>query len=104
MVHHKIAFAPKLVPDSEGRPDGTSRITRRRLYIYASKRRLSTHLAIGNGVHCAAAGERQIRESGTLLQLPQKVKESFFIHRLCRARYVAVAVIQGVGRSTARTQ
>ena len=68
MVHHERALAAELVPDRECRADRAARIAGRRLNVDPSKWRHPPHLAVGDGVHRTAAGQREIGQSGTLLQ------------------------------------
>ena len=104
MVHHEIAFAPQLMPDGERRPNCAARIAGRRLYVDPSERRVSSNLAVGDGVHRTAARQREICQPGASLQIPEEVKECLLIHRLGRASDVIVAVFEPIARRAARPQ
>ena len=98
MVHHERALAAKLVPNGKCRADGAARIAGRRLDVDAPEWRHPPHLAVGDGVHRTAAGQREVGQSGALLQHAKKVKECLLIHRLDRAGDVAMAILKWVCR------
>ena len=104
MVHHERALAAELVPDSKCRANGAARIAGRRLHVDAPKRRHPPHLAVGDGVHRTAAGQREVGQSAALLQHAEKMKECLLIHRLDRAGDVAMAILERVGRQAPRPQ
>ena len=56
------------MPERERRTDRAAGIARRRLHIDAPKRRHAPHLAVGDRVHGAAAGQREIGQARTFLQ------------------------------------
>src|SRR6516165_4261998 len=101
MVHHEIAFAPQLMPDGERRTDRAARIAGRRLYVDPSERRVSSNLAVGDGVHRTAARQCEICQSRPSLQSPEEVKECLLIHRLGRAGDVVMAVFEPIARRAA---
>ena len=68
MVHDEGPGAAELVPDREGRADRAAGIARGRLHIDPPERRHPPHLAVGDRIHGAAAGEREIGQAVALLQ------------------------------------
>ena len=62
MVHDKGPAAAELVPDRKGRADRAAGIAGGGLDVNASKRRHPPDLAVGDRVHRAAAGQRDIRQ------------------------------------------
>src|SRR5262249_48451199 len=104
MVHHEIAFVPELMPNGERRTDRAARIAGRRLYVDPSERRVSSNFAVGDGVHCTAAGQREICQSRPSLQIPEEGKECLLIHRLGTASDGMVAVLEPIARRAARPQ
>ncbi len=63
VVHDERPSAAELVPDREGRADRAAGIAGRGLHVDAPERRHAAHLAVGDGIHRAAAGERDDRSS-----------------------------------------
>ena len=104
MIHDEGAFAAELVPECEGGADGAACIAGRRLHIDASKRRHSPYLAIGDRVHGAAARERQVRRTVSLLQLADQMEKRLLIHRLDRAGDVAMPIFERIGRLAPRPE
>src|SRR5438067_4594231 len=100
MVHHEAPLAAELVPDCKGRADGAARVAGRGLYVDAPERRHSPHLAVGDRVHRAAAGQRKIGQSAALLQDTEEVKKCLLVHDLRRAGDVAMTIFKRVGRKT----
>ena len=92
------------MPDSERRADGAARIAGRRLHIDALERRHPPHFAVGDRVHGAAAGERQVRQTVLLLQLADEMEEGLLVHRLHRAGDVAMSVARAARRLAARAE
>src|SRR5262245_8121680 len=97
MVHHESALAAELVPNGKRRTNRASRITRRRLYVYAPEGRHPPHFAVSDGIHRASARQREVGQSGAFLQHAKEVKERFLIHRLARAGNVTMALLERVG-------
>src|SRR6516225_9289562 len=60
VIHGKRPGAAKLVPCGKGSTNRSPGVPCRRLYIDATKRGHSSDLAVGDGIHCAAAGESNI--------------------------------------------
>src|SRR6516165_3194105 len=104
MVHYKPALSAKLVPDCKCRTNCAARIAGRRLHVNASKGRHPPHLSIGNGVHRAAARQREVGESRSLLQTTEQVKERFLVHGLRGTSNVSMAVLERLVRQTPRPE
>ena len=73
------------MPEREGCADRTAGISGRGLNVDAAKRREPPHLAIGNRVHGAAAGKREVRRAVSLLRVADQMEKRLFIHRLRRS-------------------
>ncbi len=69
VVHHERPRVPEPVPHRQGGADRAAGVAGGRLHIDAAERRHPAHLAVGDRVHRAAAGEREIGEAGAPLQL-----------------------------------
>ena len=104
MVHHERPGATQLVPERERRPDRAARIACCRLHIDPPERRHPPHLAVGDRVHGAAAGERQIGQPVALLQRADQMEERLFVHRLHRARDVAMPILERIVGCAARAE
>ena len=104
VVHHERPLAAELVPDREGRADRAARIARGRLHIDALERGHSPHLAVGDRVHGAAARKREIGQSRIACAAPNQMKERLLIHRLHRARDVAMPILKRIVGLAARAQ
>src|SRR5215470_14970916 len=97
MVHHKRALTAELVPNGKRRTNRASRIACRRLYVYTPEGRYPPHFAVSDGIHRAAARQREVGQPGAFLQYAEEVKERFLIHRLARAGDVTMALLERVG-------
>ena len=104
MVHDEGPRAAEPVPYRVCGSHRTAGIARSRLHIDPAKRRQPADLAIGNGVHRASAGERDIAQREPLLQRAEQVKKRRFIGRLHRMGDVAVAILERVPGPAARPQ
>src|SRR5690242_17962716 len=104
MIHHKVAFAPQLMPHSERRTDRASRIAGCRLYVDPSEWRVSSNFTVGDGVHRTATRQREICQSRPSLQITEEVKECLLVHRLDRASDVIVALFELIARRAALPQ
>src|SRR5205807_7484879 len=101
VVHYERPRATELMPECEGRADRTASIACRRLHVDPSERRHPPHFSVRDRVHGAPASERQIGEPVAFLQGANQVKECFFVHRLHRARDVAMPIIERIVRYAA---
>src|SRR5262249_59340354 len=88
--------APERGPGGEARPDRPAGIACRRLHVDPPERRDPPHFAVSNRVHSAPTREREVGESVAFLQNADQVKERFFVHRLYRARDVAMPIIERI--------
>src|SRR6516164_8819982 len=94
MVHHKSALAAELVPNGKRRTNRATRIARGRLYVHPPEWGHPPHFAVSDGIHRAAARQREVGQSAAFLQHAEEVKERFLVHRLARASDVAMALLE----------
>ena len=104
VVHDEGPVAAKLMPERKRSTDRAARIACSGLHVDAPKWRQSSHLAIGDGVHGAAAGESEIGQARSSLHSAEEMEEGFFIHRLHRARDVPMPLLKGIVRAFAAGQ
>ena len=78
------------MPDDECRTDRATGIARRRLHVDLLNGVIASHLAIGDRVHGAAAGDRHGIQPMTRMQRIQQMEKGLLIHRLHRAGDVPV--------------
>jgi len=76
----------------------------RRLHVDPAKRREAPDPAVGDRVHGAAAGERDIPKPRALLQRRDQMKEGLLVHRLHRARDVVMTTGERLVGMAARTK
>ena len=96
--------SPPSLCQTIGRADGAARIACRRLHIDAPERRHAPDLAVGDGIHGAAAREREIGRAEALLHVFDQMKERLLVHRLNRAGDVAVTILERIVGLAARAQ
>ena len=95
VIHDEGTRAAKLMPERKCRADRTAGVAGRRLHVDASKRRYSPDLAVGDRVHGAAAGEREIGRAGSAVcSVLDQMEECLLVHGLHRAGDVAMPILE----------
>ena len=102
MTNERAAAEP--MPDGIRSPNCSACITRSRLHVDSPEVAQAAHLAIGDRIHRAATRKGQIGQAGALLQRADEIEECLLIHRLDRARQVAVPVLERIRGLTSGTQ
>jgi hypothetical protein len=92
------------MPDGIRSPNCSTCITRSRLHVHFPEVAEAAHLAIGDRIHRASTRKGQIGQAGALLQRADEIEECLLIHRLDRARQVAVPVLERIRGLTSGTQ
>ena len=104
VVHDKRPRAAEPMPHHIGRADRAAGISGGGLHVDAAKRRHAPYLAVGDGIHRAAAGECDVGQAKALLQRADQMKERLFIHRLHRAGDIAVPILERIFGPAPRAQ
>jgi hypothetical protein len=104
VIHHERPGTTELMPERESRADGAAGVTCRRLDVHSLKRGRPTDFAVSDRIHGAPSRQGQIRERMTFVHSAKQIEEGFLVHRLHRARDVAMPLLERIVWSAAWAQ
>ena len=85
----------QLMPDEQGRPEGTAGITRRRLDPEIVKVAFAEQTAIGHAVKCHAAGQDEVIQSRSRPHMSTDPEHGLLGYGLDAGGHVHVPLLQG---------
>ncbi len=104
-VRHGAANAGLQAPrHGQGRADGAAGIAGGGGQVQALEGRLQVDLAVGHGVHGAAAGEGEVRAAVARVQRFQQGKQGLLVHGLGTAGEIAVLLLERLARAALRSE